>query len=299
MRPLLLTGASGFIGSRCLARLSNNYDVLAIRRGPVPANSGRVRWARVNLLDPVAVRKIIQLERPSLLLHAAWRPVIGDVMKSPENLNWMSATLELAQAFREAGGERIAVVGSCAEYDWSYGLCKSGITPHEPNSLYGSTKHALRIALTAYAAEVGLDLVWPRIFFAYGPGEHPTRLVAAVIDALLDGRAAEISHGNQMRDYLHVDDVASGIVASLESGHSGPIDICSGEATSLKDIVHEIGHQLGREDLIRLGARPTSDDEVPLLVGDPLPLKKIGWLQRFQIKDGLANTIASARSKLG
>jgi nucleoside-diphosphate-sugar epimerase len=296
---LLLTGASGFIGRRCLELLSKHHDVLAITRGHLPASRGRVRWASVNLLDPAAVRKIIELEKPSLLLHAAWRPLVsGDVAAtSPDNLNWMSATLGLTQAFREAGGKRAAIIGSCAEYDWSCGLCKSGITPHAPTSLYGSIKHALRIALEAYAVEVGLELVWPRPFFVYGPGDNPTRLVPAVIDALLEGRVVETSHGNQMRDYLHVDDVAAGIVAALESSHSGPIDICSGEATSLKDIIREIERQLGREDLIRLGARATSVDEVPLVVGDPLAIKKIGWLPRFKLGEGLANTIANARSQ--
>jgi nucleoside-diphosphate-sugar epimerase len=294
---LLLTGAGGFIGSHCLGLATEHYEILATTsRSAPPARKG-VQWVRLDLLDEPAVRRLIASERPSHLLHAAWRHVHGDVMSSPENLRWMRASLALVEAFREHGGTRAAVLGSCAEDDWSSGVWRPTSAPHRPHSLYGATKLAMRMALEAYAARTRLSLVWPRPFSLYGPGENESRLVAYVVNALLDGKPAETTDGRQIRDYLHVRDAASGIVAALQSDVVGPLDICSGEAITVREMVREIARQIGREDLLRLGARLAAADEVKVVLGDPRPAReKLGWRPMFGLEDGLADTIAAARA---
>src|SRR5258708_18358529 len=99
--------------------------------------------AQLDLFDAAGVRDYLVQHRPSHLLHAAWHPVHGDVMHSPQNLAWQAASLSLVKAFREAGGVRVACIGSSGEYDWTGGgICRIGETPLRPATVYGAAKQA-------------------------------------------------------------------------------------------------------------------------------------------------------------
>lgn len=294
---ILVIGASGFLGGACVRALrARGKTVIEAVSGRAPHPGART----VDLLDEAAVRALLADARPSGLLHAAWRPVRGDVMNATGNLDWLKASLTLVQAFYDAGGSRAAAIGSSAEYDWSYGVCRAGITPMRPQTIYGAAKHALYVALTAYAERQRLSFVWPRIFFVYGPGEHETRLAASVAKALLEGRPAECTHGRQVRDYLHVDDVAEGIAAAMLSDLQGEIDIASGAPLPVRELVLEIARQLKREDLIRLGARPSPAHDAPIVLGDPEPAARIlAWSPRHDLTSGVADTLSWARRAFG
>jgi len=296
MKRVLVTGARGFLGGAAARLLGERgWEVVGVSspRGGDPSR-GRV----VDLLDEGAVRELMLELRPSHLLHAAWKPVRGDVMRSPDNLAWLKASLGIVQAFREAGGQRAAVIGSSAEYDWSEGICRNNVTPLKPQTMYGAAKHALHVALQGYARATGMSFVWPRVFFVYGPGEHETRLVASVIKALVRGEPAECTHGLQVRDYLHVDDVARGIVQALESEHQGGIDIAAGQGLAVRDLVLAVATQLGRTDLVRLGARPSPVHDAPSVVGDATEAAAVlGWAPRFTLEAGIADTITWGRAE--
>lgn len=300
MTRVLVTGASGFVGQRCVHfLLKQGLDVVAAGRSSLQVSNPRLETLQVDLLDAERTRRAMERIQPTHLIHSAWQPVHGDVMASSQNWKWLKASIELVEMFRELGGSRAAVIGSCAEYDWRYGVCRQDLTPLMAGSLYGAAKNALRNSLEVFAKSSGLSLVWPRPFFIYGPGEHPTRLVAHVVQALLEGRPAEISHGRQIRDYLHVDDVAHGIVDSLFSAHEGPVDLASGEPTSLREIVMEVARQTGREDLVRIGARKASPNEAPVILGDPAPAETaIGWKRQIMLGEGITDTIEAARRSL-
>ncbi len=90
--------------------------------------------------------------------------------------------------------------------------------------------------------------------FLYGPYEYPTRLVPSVIQSLLKDEPAQCTHGNQIRDFLYVADVADAFVAILDSDVNGIINIGSGKPVSVKELVIQIARLLGKEKDIRLGA---------------------------------------------
>ena len=144
----------------------------------------------------------------------------------------------------------------------------------------------------AYAEQQGLSAAWGRAFFLYGPREQQDRLIASVIRAVLRGEPARCSHGRQIRDYLHVQDVANGMVALLESDVRGPINVSSGQATTLRAMVLTVGQLLDRPDLIHLGAIPARANDAPLVVGDNTRLlQEVGWTQQFDLEAGLRQTI--------
>src|SRR6202790_4494362 len=103
-------------------------------------------------------------------------------------------------------------------------------TPLLPTTLYGTSKHALERMLHSSSQQMGFSSAWGRIFFLYGPHEEPSRLVAYVVQSLLRAEPALCSDGNQVLDFVHVEDVASAFVALLESKVEGPVNIASGRA---------------------------------------------------------------------
>src|SRR5436190_5168313 len=147
------------------------------------------------------------------MLQLDWYAVPGRYWTSTENIRWVHASLELLQLFREHGGERVVMAGTCAEYSWAGGYCSESATELAPASLYGTCKHALRLIVEAYAEQTNLSVAWARLFFLYGPFEDSTRLVASVIRSLLKGQPALCSSGNQQRDFLYVEDAAKALVA--------------------------------------------------------------------------------------
>jgi nucleoside-diphosphate-sugar epimerase len=293
MRRVLVTGGSGFIGSHCLEPLvARSFDVHAVTtRTDAPAIPG-VTWHPVDLFDPTAVDTLVTAVHATHLLHLAWIVTPGEMIMSPQNLRWTEVTLGLYRAFAEAGGRRLVTSGSSYEYDWRYGYCSEAVTPRVPDTVYGSCKRALNELADAFAGTADISSAWARIFFLYGPREHPNRLVSSVILSLLAGNGAKTSHGEQIRDYLHVQDVADALVALLDSKLEGAVNIGSGEPVALKTIVTRIGERVGRSDLIELGAIPARANDAPLVVADVTRLKhELGWAPSYDLDRGLDQTI--------
>ena len=292
-KRVVLTGASGFIGSHCLEPLQSlGYEVHAVSSRDRPESTG-VTWHRCDLLDRAAGAALIARVKPTHLLHLAWYVVPGKLISSPENFAWVQASFDLIRAFAEHGGTRLVVAGSGYEYDWNYGYCSERLTPTVPNTVYGSCKQALNLLVQALlAGQSGLSAAWGRVFFLYGPREHPDRLVSSVIRSLHAAQPARCSHGRQIRDYMHVQDVADGLVALLESRVEGAVNVSSGQASTLRDIVLSIGRLIDRPDLIQLGAIPARANDTPLVVGENSRLiGEVGWTQRFELEQGLQHTI--------
>ena len=190
-------------------------------------------------------------------MHLAWYAEHGSFWTAPENLDWVGATLALLRAFREAGGERAVVAGSCAEYAWDgEGRCIEGTTPLRPATLYGAAKHAAHVAAEAYASQEGLSLAWGRIFFSFGPGEAPGRLIPSVAGALLRGEEAPVTGGEQVRDFLAVEELGDAFAALLDSDVEGAVNVASGRGAPVRDLVAMVARAAGGEDLVRYGALP-------------------------------------------
>ena len=293
MSRVLVTGGSGFIGSHCLEPLvAASFDVHALATRHDPLAVPGVTWHTVDLLDPVAAGALVAEIQPTHLLHLAWIVTPGTMIMSPENLHWTQASLGLYRAFAEAGGTRLVTSGSAYEYDWRFGYCSEAVTPRAPDTVYGSCKRALNDLADAFAETAGISSAWARIFFLYGPREHPNRLVSSVIRSLLAGTGAKTSHGEQIRDYLHVQDVADALVILLCGELAGAVNIGSGEPIALKTIVTRIGERIGRPDLIELGALPARANDAPLVVADVARLKgELGWAPAYDLDRGLDQTI--------
>jgi nucleoside-diphosphate-sugar epimerase len=299
LSTVLVTGGTGFIGSHCLGSLvARGLDVHAVRGGRPASDVDGVTWHTVDLLDEREIAPLVDAVRPSYLLHLAWVATPGVFPSSMENFRWTEASLGLYRAFAEAGGRRVVTAGTSYEYDWRYGYCSEAVTPLVPDSVYGTCKKALSDLVDVFAERQGLSSAWARVFFLYGPREYPERLVSSVILNLLAGTPAKCSHGEQIRDYLHVQDVADAFVSILLSEVTGSLNIGSGAAVTLKSIVTTIGEKLECPDLVELGAIPARENDAPLVVADVERLtREVGWRPAIPLDEGLDRTIAWWRAE--
>ncbi len=302
MKKVLITGATGFIGRHALESLITNgtFEIHAVSSRKLSSSqTSGCMWHEANLLDYEQVKELVQAVRPTYLLHFAWYSIPKKYWTALENFFWVQSSLELLKQFKECGGQRVVMSGTCAEYDWENGYCSEFETPRTPVSPYGICKNALQEMVDSFAKETGLSSAWGRIFFLFGPFEHQDRLIASVIRSILQGKPVVCHHGNYVRDFLYVQDVADAFATLLESDVTGPVNIASGQPISLKEFINKIGEKTGRQDLIEFAKEEASPNEPTLLVADNSKLKsKPGWLPQFDIDRGLDLTIEWWKKKL-
>lgn len=280
---VLLTGATGLIGRHCLRPLEE--------AGLTVVTASRAAGDDL-LADPEGVVARAGADR---LVHLAWHDGARDRWSSPANLDWVGASLRLLRAFAAAGGRRAVMAGSCAEYDWTGAGRLAEDAPLRPATLYGAAKAATGIAAVAGAPALGLSLAWARIFFVYGPGEPEGRLFGDLIRGLAAGREVACTDGRQRRDFLHADDVGRALVAVLESPLEGPVNIGSGRAVAVAGMIGEIARQIGRPDLVRLGARPRPPGDPALIEAATGRLDGTGFRPAHDMTTGIRAVLQSEK----
>lgn len=294
MKRVVLTGASGFIGACCMeVLLKQSFEVHAVSSsGRFHSYSRQVEWHHADLHNAEHVLRLMMAVQPHYLLHLAWDVRHGISLHSLENMRWVKSSLSLLQAFIDAGGKRVVMAGSCAEYDWNYGYLREDLTPIKPKNLYGICKNALYTIVTAAGDQSETSTAWGRLFFLYGPGEKTGRLVPAVVTALLRGEVADCTHGEQIRDYLYVKDAAEALVELLASDVRGAVNIASGQPLKIKEIIKLAAETTGRPDLVRLGALTLSEEEPPFMLANTRRLnEEVGWFPRYSLDEGLKETV--------
>ena len=252
----------------------------------------RAVWHKADLLEPGMAEALLRMVEPSHLVHFAWFAEPREFWASGENERWLDASTRLLRAFADSGGVRAIVAGTCAEYDWTSGVCVEGETPLVPATLYGRCKDLLRQRAEEIAHDTGIAVAWGRIFFLYGSHEHPQRLVPSVVRSLLRSEEAACTEGKQIRDFMHVGDVGDAFAALVDSNTRGAVNIGSGSRTRVRDLVELIGCIIGRRELLHFGALAAPPNDPPVLVADATRLREeVGWTPRLSLEQGVLQTI--------
>lgn len=295
----IVTGARGFIGKRLLPMLvRKGFDVSSITSQPVQNELlNGVEWFQGDLFDRVRMKEIFDDIRPDVLIHLAWETKPGKFWTSASNFEWSHTTATLIELFKNAGGKKVVMAGTCAEYDWSYGYLTEDLTPTVPNTIYGQCKNTSRKYIEEFCAQNQIDFVWGRVFFPYGPGENSNKLIPMIINALQKNEQVRCTHGQQYRDYIHVDDVAAAFCHLASTANiSGVFNIASGVPTKLETLVHACAEAFIHAPLPNLGALSVAADDPMMLVGDVRKIKQIGWQPSIPLEDGLKTYIEFLRN---
>jgi len=297
---VLLTGAGGFVGRSVLAALESRADLTILcttTQPPRPSPRGsRIEWLRHDLLtdDPEA---LMAQARPDMLLHLAWHTQAGSYLTGDENAAWLAASKRLLDAFLRAEGKRFVTAGSCAEYAASSAPCHETETPLLPVTAYADAKIGLFRHVEEARRSARISAAHTRLFFLYGPGEKPTRLVPDLIGKLCRGEIAETGPGDLLRDYMAVEDAGEALVALLFSDVEGPVNIAQGEAVSIAEIARRIADITGRADLLRIGSRAKRAGDAPCIVADTRRLTgELGFVPRIVLDDGLRQAVERLRT---
>lgn len=285
----LITGGTGFIGSALARRFAAAGDeVMVLDRATddlrrLGEYADRVQTANAELTEPESWRGVLADFRPQRVFHLAWYAEPGKYLTNAEqNLQHLHAGAAFVREVLALQPEQFVCAGTCFEYDTSGSEpLNEDTTLERPQHIYSASKLAFKNIALQLGRDAGIPLVWARVFYLYGPYEHPKRLVPMVRLKLEAGEPIALrSHGRQVRDYLHVDDVAAGFdaAAGLEGG--GVVNIASGHGVTVRELTQRIARELGREDLLSFAPDDTPFDEPMVVVGDATRLRSLGWSPR-------------------
>jgi nucleoside-diphosphate-sugar epimerase len=293
---VLVTGATGFVGSHVVRQLveAGVETTALVRPGAsmdrLAGTAERIEILEADLSDSATVGEKLGRCRPDACIHLAWFAEPGKYLEAADNIDSLRSSLALLEDLARVGCRHVVAAGTCAEYAFGAEVLTED-TPTKPTTLYAATKLAFNLVAAQRCAQLGMGMAWARLFYLYGPYEDKRRLVPAVINALLASHEFPTTAGEQIRDYLHVEDVASALCSLSRRNVTGAFNVCSGEPVTIAALMQTLGELLGRPELIRLGALPYRQWEPMFVCGDNHRLRtEAGWAPRHSLRGGLAST---------
>jgi GDP-4-dehydro-6-deoxy-D-mannose reductase len=285
--PILVTGASGFVGGYLIEKLRGAFDVVGWARSEPPAAIAGARWQRIDLRDRNAVHAALRGLKPQQVYHLAGASQVDRSWTSPAEplaVNVL-ATHHLLDGLRRSGHAcRVLVTCSAAVYAPSLTPMDES-APTAPDSPYAVSKLAQEMLCGRAVVEDGSDVIVTRSFNHTGPRQAPAFLVSSVARqvALIERGEQEpvIRVGNldPQRDIIDVRDVVRAYVDLMEHGTNGETyNVASGTARPVRDIVNALvalAHLPVRIEVDPERVRPV---DKAVLRGDASKLRALtGW----------------------
>jgi len=275
---VLVIGATGFIGRHvvtCL--LQKGHQVTAVARklerlAEVPW-SNSVRFFACNIHDPAT--DIKSFGHADALIHLSWPGL--PYYKSLSNIEeTLPADYFFLKKLVVAGLKHLLVAGTCFEYGLQSGCLHEELTPN-PVTAYGLAKDSLRRYLQAIQQAYPFCLQWPRLFFMYGEGQHYNSLLPQLDRAIDNGDPVfNMSGGEQLRDYMPVEEAASYLVKLIETPtFDGIVNVCTGTPISVRRLVEERIASRKASIKLNLAYYPYLDYEAMAFWGDPRKLTRL------------------------
>lgn len=305
--PVLVTGATGFIGRAVTALLAScGADLsLAVRRTRSAAERfGRLerppRIVELPDLDDASIARVLGETAPAIVFNLAGYGISRDE-RDADIARLVNAelpvTLGRAVGALDAGswtGARLVHTGSALEYGEAKGDLGEE-TPPRPTTLYGRTK----LAGTEGLATLDIPTWTARLFTVYGPGEHRGRLLPALLECAATGRPLPVTSGSQRRDFTFVEEVAEGMLRlGLVGGGRGSVNLATGTLRTVREFIETAVIVLGIDPrLIRWGEVPTRPEEMS---HDPVAIRRLAslvhWRPTVPIREGISRTRDAIRS---
>jgi UDP-glucose 4-epimerase len=292
---VLVTGASGLIGSHLLRVLEPDTEIVAVSRS-TRADGDGVRWVSSDLAQAGAVEAVMDSVRPDVVIHLAGA-VRGDRTLdavAPTLRANLVATVELLEAATRLECRRVVLSGSLYEEPAASG------PDAVPPSPYGASRWSASAYGRMFHSLFGTPVVILRPSYAYGPGQERTKLIAYVITALLAGESPQLSSGERLLDWVYAEDVARAYVAAaVVPGVDGrTLDIGSGIEASVSDVVAAIVEAVGPTAASPLlGTVPVRPHEQHVLPAVDETAAVLGWRAGTSLQDGVRRTVAWFRDQ--
>jgi UDP-glucose 4-epimerase len=287
---VLITGASGFIGSHlCQRLLDEGAEVHAVYRTQTPPQDSGARWWQADLSDEASVRALFRDIRPEVIFHLASHvkgaPNLEHLL--PTFRSNLQSTVNLLTLAAEKGCRRIVITGSLAEPEVENGELF-------PSAPYAAAKWASSGYARMFHALYKLPVVIARVFMVYGPAQQDlTKLIPYVTLSLLRGEKPKISSGGRPVDWIYVSDVIDGFMALGQApGIDGDtFDLGSGKLVSIRELVEQLAVIVDARAKVEFGALADRPLEPTRLAKVAETFASIGWKPRVSLQDGLERTV--------
>ncbi len=294
---ILITGASGFLGSAVVEQLiENNHDVTVLVRPDSDLTRlnqfAKLRIIQYTSLASKELTDLLKEKMPSVFFHFGWKGITGEnrneAFQFSDNLPLTLSTIQLAA---NTGCVQWIGCGSQAEY---------GITNTEsyetdvcnPLTAYGKAKLAAGIAALGMAEALGINAAWCRIFSLYGPGDHPSFFIPYLIQQFKRQAAPQVTSCEQQWDYLYKTDAASALIALAQKNATGVFNIGSGSTVSLREIVEKIKKLTKSNINIGYGVKSHYPYSPMFLKANINKIQLLtDWCPEISIEEGLQHTV--------
>jgi GDP-4-dehydro-6-deoxy-D-mannose reductase len=305
---VLVTGASGFVGSHLVPRLAaGGTQVFALGTEAAPALESHLAGTFIaDLRDEAAIRDAVAAARPDAIVHLAALSSAGKSFAEPaltQDVNAKGTGNVLAAARDAAPVARILVVSSSEVYGpQPEGTRIREDTPFHPVSPYAESKAAAE-GIAERAAREGLDVIRARAFSHTGPGQTTTFVIPGWADQIVRIERGELPPmlrvGNLQvtRDLSDVEDVVGAYLALLERGAPGEAyNVCRGEGVLLADVAAQMAGMASVPIRIEVDPERLRPADVPWLVGDPGKIEAAtGWRATTPLERTLAAVLEHRR----
>jgi UDP-glucose 4-epimerase len=308
VKSALVTGSTGFIGSVLVDRLlAENVEVACLvrpqstSRAHPSAADPRIRFVEV----PSFETPVLQSKLAGMSAEAVFHLASYGVQQTDRDIDQLvegnvSIVLHLLQATAHWPLRRFVHAGSCSEY--GYSGREEPITetqPIQPRSLYGALKAASVMSGTALAYSLNVPFVTLRLFGVFGTRERPPRLIPYLISRLQSDEPVDLTPGEQVRDFLFEEDVASAFLdaATSEGLKSGEVyNVCSSLPTRIREVGEAVADTMGKpRELLHWGDRPYRSDELMWLVGDNRRFRAAtDWAPKVGLHEGIRRVLDNA-----
>jgi UDP-glucose 4-epimerase len=301
---LLLTGASGFVGATTLRfALEAGHQVTAVVRPGSAARrlapyAGCFTRIDTDLRHVENLAAAMRAQQTEAVLHLAWSGVENvarfDHRQISDNIEVACSLLEAATA---ASVGAFIGIGSQGEYGAGSTMTEDALPT--PTTMYGAAKVATFYLTRQLAAQAKMRHAWLRLFSTYGPDDNDGWLIPTLVTEMLAARRPRTTPGTQFWDWLHVDDVARGILAvAMTPTAEGIFNLGSGDAISVREVVDTIRDLAAPGMELVFGEIPFRPDQVMFMRADIRRLREVtGWRPLIAIKDGLPAVVDWYRAR--
>jgi dolichol-phosphate mannosyltransferase len=251
------------------------------------------RIERFDVADQ-GLRDLLARHKPKAVLHLAF-DAAGFLVQSEDA--WRRTHLNpLSTMFHALSGSAAGrIVHTSSAWVLAEGDRLSETARLEPRLEYAKTKARLDEALPGLGQQTGVNWINLRLFNVFGRYESETRLLPHLVSCLRKGVPAQLSHGDQVRDFNDVDDVADAYLHALiapDAVCNAVYHVGSGIGTSVREFATKVAKEIGDENLIQYDAAVTRDQDIPCLVADPTRIEAaLGWRPGADLQQRISGAV--------